>query len=207
MKEAYVISFTVQNICHAFAKCGLCPLDPAKVLGFSKPFSEQCYWILKSADEMPIMLEDQGERLRERREIMPVVFKRGFVSTTSGLQLTSPDVMRAILDKESRERERAATKYTKLVTDEAKFAVEARRRRAERLKFERSAARLPSSRYDEPFKALRSLKVRRKIAAERAVLKKAALIWVCNLTDEEQRRYPINILSVDEWELEYNGEV
>ena len=100
---------------------------------------------------------------------MPVVFKKGFVSTTSGLQLTSPDVMRAILDKESRKRERAATKYTKMVTYEAKFAVEARRRRAERLQLERSAARLRSSRYDEPFKALRSLKVRRKIAAERAV--------------------------------------
>ena len=47
--------------------------------------------------------------------------------------------------------------------------------------------------------------VRLKIAAERTMLNKARIV-ICNLTDEERRCHPIN-LSVDQWELEANGEV
>ena len=98
-------------------------------------------------------------------------------------------------------------KYVKSVTSEAKFAIESRRRRADCRQLEHRAALLRSSLYDELYKMLRPLKVRRKISAERAVLNKASRIGMCNLTDEEQRRHPINNLSVDQWELEGNGEI
>ena len=53
-----------------------------------------------------------------------MVLKRGFVDTKAGSQLTSPDLMRAILSKESREREKADAKYMKSVTSESKLALE-----------------------------------------------------------------------------------
>ena len=65
----------------------------------------------------------------------------------------------------SREAEKADAKCVKSVTNEAKFALESQGRRAERFQFERIAAVLRSTLYDEPYKTIRTLKARRNIVA------------------------------------------
>ena len=47
--------------------------------------------------------------------------------------------------------------------NEAQFALEPRRRRAERFKFEHNAVHVRSMLYDEPYNTLRPPKVRRKL--------------------------------------------
>ena len=111
IREAYWFSFTIRNITPAFSKCGLCPSDLGTVLGASRPFPEHFPSVLIDADEMEIMLEKRRAKRSGTQGVMPVVFKGGFVDTKAGLQLTSPDVMRAILSKEGREREKADAKY------------------------------------------------------------------------------------------------
>ena len=173
MTSAYTCAFTGDIIRKSFAKTGIYPFDSAKLIGVHRPLNETCESVAVSLQEMELLLEEKRERRREGSTIAPVVMRKGYLDTKQGLVLTSNEALRLIRRKEEDDARKMERKYNKMVSDNAKFVLEARRRRQDRRKLDHSRAKRHSALYNEEFVLPRSIKERRAAARERTLLKKA----------------------------------
>lgn len=91
--NAYEQSFNVNNIQKVFLKTGQSPLDSIKLLDIPHPLSEDNPYTYISPEVMEAMFEKKRAARRDGLVIAPVVLKRGFISTSGGLNLTNAEAM------------------------------------------------------------------------------------------------------------------
>jgi len=210
LSRAYVQVFTVNNITHSFAKAGIHPFDPTKLIGVSRPMSENCPSVAVTPAEMEVMLNEKREMRRESGRVAPIILKRGFLDTKEGLVLTSSEALAAVRVKEENDAKKRENKYNKAVCSDAKFEIEAERRRAERRALDHARAVRHKEEYNEPYKLPRSIKDRRSAIKRRLLLKKAAKVAEVmpnGMTREEFEKHLREEPSQDLWELRRWGEI
>lgn len=203
MKAAYCDAFTKENIQSGFQKTGLWPVNAAVVLGQDRPLSSDAPTQVATPEDMARMLEEKRAMLRTGAGIKPIVLKRGFIDTSAGINLTSEEAMAMAMRKEDDERRKYLAGERKKALADIKEARRVAAVRAERLEHERKSMEFRVAAYGDPFAFPRPMSVRRKVAAERTIVKKSmASESTCSLTSLEQRRAPWNQLSMDQYDYE-----
>lgn len=202
MKAAYSNGFTRHNIQSGFRKTGLWPLDPSVVLGQSRPLGADCLTVATVAD-MEKMLREKMMLMRSGAGLKPIVLKRGFIDTSAGINLTSEEAMAMVLEKEESDRRKFLAAERKKAITSLKEARRVASVCSARLKHESDAMDYRAGVYGDPAVFPRPMSVRRKIAAERTIVKKCLESEnTCSITSLEKRRDPWNQLSMDQFDYE-----
>lgn len=198
-KAAYCSGFTRSNIQSGFRMTGLWPLDPTAILGQNRPLLSECQTVA-TIEEMERMLEEKRVMLRSKAGLNPIVLKRGFIDTSAGVNLTSKDAMDLVSKKEDAERRRFLEARKKKASADLNEARRAASVRSARLEHEAKAIEYRVVAYGDCGVSPRPMSVRRKIAAEQAVAKKAlASFNSATLTPRVKRHLdPCNQLQVRE---------
>ena len=197
LKRSYEDVFIPYNMRKAFMKSGVHPFNPMKYLGVPRPFSQDQPHSIVSVEDLERMLKAKQEEYRNNQGVQKVVMKRGFVDTSTGLQLTSKAVMEKVANKEAVQRKKYVEKEVKLRAAELSLLTEKRKRRNARAFFERTAMVYRHRAYGDQLTYPRSLELRRKLARERTALKEFATGYIVPKHDENG---PWNECSVDQYE-------
>lgn len=181
MREAYGLAFTRKNVLSGFEKSGIWPLNYKALLNTPRPASTINTYKILSVCQLEELMEGRRARRREIMGIQPVVTKSGFVDTTSGLLLTSPQAMVLANQKHKNDTLRLAAKERKLAESARKEAETSDRVRVERLRHDAKALAFRIKRYGVCDRAPKPLAVRRQIAKERTAAMKERSAKLANM--------------------------
>lgn len=173
LRSSYRKAFTHENILAGFRGTGLHPLDEMKLIGRARPYSDEQPHRIATVEEMCNMLDKK----RQQASVVLLkplnVLKSGFIDTSKGVMLTSPQAMLLIRDKESFRQHKFEQEAERLNKSVAEIQDRLSRRLA-RERYVQRAMRYRNKRYGEPYIEPRPFELRRVIAKKRT----AALLTV-----------------------------
>lgn len=173
IRQAFEKTFTTSVISSAFRKSGMWPVDSTHLLSVPRPAAYNEPNTVLSTDDLKRMMEEKRSAVRNGDCLQPVVSKRGSIDTANGLVVTSEGALRLIEAQQSaicaRKKRKDLQDSRLLVRQEEERAA----RQASRVEFEKQALAFRVREYGDPGVLPRSLKLRRSIARERAVSKRA----------------------------------
>lgn len=176
MKDAYESSFTRQNICSAFAKSGLWPIDVGPLISVPRPRSADAHSEMVDVDELRALFEAKREAALQDSVLQPVVVRRGYVDTRLGLLLTTEEAMHAARAQEASSRAKYLEKKARDAAKETREETARAKIRAAREAFEARRQAYRVRMYKDPDQKPRSLAVRRAIAKQRTIARRATQV-------------------------------
>ena len=174
MTTAFMKAFTKRNICSAFKKAGVWPVNTETLLGTSLPRSASDPDTMLNPDQLQEMLRAKRRQIREDGPLQPVVVKRGSLDTTYGQVVSRDEAIKVLQAARDAHVARQAERAAKEAQEDLAFQQQREKKRGERKVFEQWALKRRISAYGDPDISPRPLKLRVAAVKERARSKQAA---------------------------------
>ena len=174
IRDAYERSFTRENILSSFSRTGVNPMGSGDLLCVPRPISKDEPSKMVSVADLANLLEEKRATVRKCMLLQVPVLHKGYVDTSSGLNLTSNTAMEMVRRKEVNEKAKRARENLKRNTQEQRQLTIYETKRRRRLQLELDALYSRVRLYNDPFKLPRSMKERRLAARQRAQEKRVA---------------------------------
>ena len=184
LKGAFNGSFTHAPISAGFRNAGIWPVDPTKLLDCPKPDGLGREHKLMSVPEVFTLLEQKIITRRREIGIQAVVLHSGGLSTSMGLTLTSDEAMTLIQQEEKAKLASWTASQAKKAAMDARCAFQKAGKKAAREELAVESAKRRSLLYNEPFKAPRSIEMRRKVVSRRVAENRDAAAALATLRSE-----------------------
>ena len=199
LAHAYYKAFTRENIVSSFGRSGLWPLDVQRLLGTAKPRDTNALGEICTTATLINLLEQKRRQAREGilgAELS--VLRTGFVDTSRGAVLTSPEALAIAKRKADSDEKKREAEHIALNRRAARQAAQDAQRKKQRAReFEFVCARRASLAHMSVgvFKAqLRSLKERRAVARVKAT-ERGRQARIARIADARESGAPLRLLA------------